>query len=218
MDNGILAYTPWDPSLYLQSTHLHVRHVIKELSLTYLHMSVQTTSFFLMTYNEYTQLRRWLYLRFMPKQKRNCSVSWSISGWKKNPSSSAAGPATLRWLSPVRTAFRLGKNSTAAINLIQEALHLSVSFRMLCSFPTGFSLTRVNPYSTADTQSLPSHLIAWMTLVNQTKIKELSGYTWALQSYHMPRTPTAWLASYQEWKSWLRHWKAKAFHLSQKFI
>lgn len=46
MDNGILAYTPWDPSLYLQSTHLCVRHVIKELSLTYLHTSVQTTSFF----------------------------------------------------------------------------------------------------------------------------------------------------------------------------
>lgn len=86
ISNLILACTLWDPSEYLQSPHLCVRCVVyfflkkRELSLTSLHMPVQTTtSFFLMTYKEYTQFRKWLYLFFMPKPKRNCSVSLSIS-------------------------------------------------------------------------------------------------------------------------------------------
>lgn len=47
IDYAILAYTLWDPSIYLQSTHLCVRYrytlFLKELSPTYLHVPVQTT-------------------------------------------------------------------------------------------------------------------------------------------------------------------------------
>lgn len=55
-------------------------------------------------------------------------------------------------------------------------------------------------------------------LESEIKINEFSGYTWGLQSYLMPRSATAWLASCQEWKSRLRHREVEDFHLSQKFI
>lgn len=59
IDNAILAYTLWDPSIYLQSTHLCVRYrytlFLKELSPTYFHVPVQTTKIiFLMTDKEFT--------------------------------------------------------------------------------------------------------------------------------------------------------------------
>lgn len=119
----------------------------------------------------------------------------------KENSSSAAGPTIFKCFPLLQEHSNWRKNSTAAINLIQKDLYLSLGLKVLYSFPRRFSLTCVNSYSSTDTQSLPYHLIAWMTLVNQMKINELSGYTWGLQSYFMPRSATAWLATRQEWKS-----------------
>lgn len=89
----------------------------------------------------------------------------------KENSSSAAGPTIFKCFPLLQEHSNWGKNSTAAINLIQKDLYLSLGLKVLYSFPRRFSLICVNSCSSTDTQSLPYHLIAWMTLVNQIKIK-----------------------------------------------